>query len=118
MPAAKRLSKKAVKVLSLIAEGRSYGQIVGSHPDITYRDIFDAAREALVAHGALPVNRGRMAQSKARHPRAYERWTDDEDAELTSMLRQGKATEEIAAQLRRQPSAVRSRIAKLDLASP
>jgi uncharacterized protein (DUF433 family) len=43
----KTLSAQSVTVLKLIAKGRSYEQILVLQPDLTYRDIFDAAREAL-----------------------------------------------------------------------
>jgi hypothetical protein len=42
-----RLSEQATTILGLIAEGRSYDQILHHHPDLTYFDIFAAAREAL-----------------------------------------------------------------------
>jgi hypothetical protein len=41
------LSDQAVTILGLIAEGRSYDQILQRHPTLTYFDIFAAAREAL-----------------------------------------------------------------------
>ncbi len=41
------LPETARRVLGLIAEGRSYDQILQQHPELTYFDIFAAAREAL-----------------------------------------------------------------------
>lgn len=41
------LSEQAMTILGLIAEGRSYDQILQRHPALTYFDIFAAAREAL-----------------------------------------------------------------------
>jgi hypothetical protein len=41
------LSETAATVLRLIAAGRSYDQILQQHPELTYFDIFAAAREAL-----------------------------------------------------------------------
>jgi hypothetical protein len=41
------LSDQATTILELIAEGRSYDQILQRHPDLTYLDIFAAARAAL-----------------------------------------------------------------------
>lgn len=41
------LSERSATILGLIAEGRSYDQILQRQPDATYFDIFAAAREAL-----------------------------------------------------------------------
>ncbi len=46
-PARGRLSPKSRTVLARIAEGRTYEQILSLHPELTYRDIFAAAQEAL-----------------------------------------------------------------------
>ena len=46
-----RLSRTSRTVLALIAEGRTYEQILALHPELTYRDIFAAAREALEETG-------------------------------------------------------------------
>jgi hypothetical protein len=40
-------SSKSRTVLALIAEGRTYEQILSLHPELTYYDIFAAAKEAL-----------------------------------------------------------------------
>lgn len=113
----KTLSERSVNVLKLIAEGRSYEQILTFQPDLTYRDIFDAAREALEATGeVLSDYQERMAEVRRDHPRAYEPWTDEEDATLVRLSQAGRTVDEIAAQLQRQPSAVRSRMQKRNLA--
>jgi hypothetical protein len=41
------LSERSATILGLIAEGRSYDQILQQQPAVTYFDIFAAAREAL-----------------------------------------------------------------------
>jgi hypothetical protein len=41
------LTARTTAILRLIAEGRSYDQILLRHPELTYLDIFSAAREAL-----------------------------------------------------------------------
>ena len=118
MAGAQRLSEKSITVLCLIADGRSYTQIVDSNVDITYRDIFVAAEEALEALKAPEASSEwdkRMARIKQEYPRAYERWTDMEDTELTGMCQKGSTVAEIADHLGRQPSAIRARITKLGL---
>ncbi len=112
----RRLSEKSVVVLSLIAEGRSYSHIAEGNDDISYLDVFNAAREALLLNESLPNDyQERMDKIKHRHPRAYERWTDEEDARLSAMHERGRTVAEMARQLERQPSAIRSRLTKLAL---
>ncbi len=67
MAGLRRLSEKSVVVLSLIAEGRSYSHIVEGSDDISYLDIFNAAREALLLNESLPDDyQERIGQDKAR----------------------------------------------------
>jgi hypothetical protein len=58
---------------------------------------------------------GRLAQIRQAYPRAYEKWSHEEDTRLAELARSGKSVKEIAAKLQRQPSAIRSRMAKLNL---
>jgi len=111
----RRLSEKGVKVLRLIAEGHSYSQIVDGHTEINYRDIFDAAEEALRLNETPSEYEERIAAIKRKHPRAYERWTQDEDTRLAVMYAEGSALDERAVRFQRQPSAIRSRLEKLAL---
>lgn len=57
----------------------------------------------------------RLAQIHKVYPRAYEKWSNEEDAKLAQLFQSGKSIKEIATQLQRQPSAIRSRILKLNL---
>jgi DNA-binding NarL/FixJ family response regulator len=115
------LSARSRAILVAIAEGRSYDQILAADSALTYHDIFWAAGEALEI-----AERGdtgstyeqRMAEIRQKHPRAYEAWTEDEEAQLTELHQSGKQPAEIAAQLQRQPGAIRSRLAKLNLLGP
>ena len=55
----------------------------------------------------------RLTEKRAEHPKAYERWSD-EDVELLKRLTHTKLSiEEIAQRLGRQPSAVECRLAKM-----
>lgn len=56
-----------------------------------------------------------LSEVKQRHPRAYEKWSPAEDAELLDLHRQGTSVAGLAEYFRRQPSAIRSRLAKLPL---
>ena len=101
-------------MLKLISEGHSYEQILSLHEDLTYLDIFGAAREALVLGEATPATyQQRLAQVRKVHPRAHEKWTDEEDEEQERLIRSGRDVGYIAVQLQRQPGAIRSRMRKL-----
>jgi ATP-dependent DNA helicase RecQ len=52
------------------------------------------------------------------HPRAYERWTPEEDARVAAMAAAGATPEEIAAELQRQLAGITARLEKLGLAEP
>jgi ATP-dependent DNA helicase RecQ len=55
----------------------------------------------------------RLESVKQDHPRAYERWTEEEDADLLSLYSAGTPLPQLATRFQRQPSAIRSRLAKL-----
>jgi DNA-directed RNA polymerase specialized sigma24 family protein len=57
----------------------------------------------------------RMAKIRALFPKAYEKWTDDDDNLLTQKFGEGMSVAELAEIFQRQPSAIRSRLAKLGL---
>ena len=115
MSSHQHLSDKAVVILSLIAKGYSYSQIVDGHPEITFRDIFAAAKEALVLNASAMVNTRQNEGIKKKYARAYERWSQDEDDYLSIMFEMGITIAEMAEYFERQPSAIRSRLAKLRL---
>ena len=52
---------------------------------------------------------------RQEYPNAYTPWTEDDDLELTQMWCEGATTKELAAHFQRKPSAIRSRIKKLEL---
>jgi len=80
-------------------------------------DIFNAAKEALEFIGLKKDYHKRLASIKAKYPNAYEKWTDKDDEELATLCKQEKSISEIAIQLKRQPSAIESRIIKLNIAN-
>ena len=55
----------------------------------------------------------RLQTIKQVHPHAYEKWTQADDAALLSLHAAGTPLSELATYFRRQPSAIRSRLAKL-----
>ena len=55
----------------------------------------------------------RLSEIKLKHPKAYEKWTDEEDKKLRNLMKAKKSVQDISVILERQPSAIRSRIIKL-----
>ena len=56
-----------------------------------------------------------QVEIRSRYPKAYTRWTQEEEAILSEGFLQGKSIEELANILGRKPGAVRSRLRKLGL---
>jgi hypothetical protein len=67
--------------------------------------------------GARTGERPRVDINEIRvtHPKAYDGWTDDDDALLVDDFRDGRTIEDLAHTLQRQPSAIESRLKKLAL---
>jgi hypothetical protein len=59
----------------------------------------------------------RLGEIQRLHPRAYEKWADEDVAHLIQLFRSGKTAQQIAETLQRQPSTIRSRLKKLYLIS-
>lgn len=59
-----------------------------------------------------------ISEIKKRFPRAYERWSDEEDHTLKTSFSEGADISEQSALLGRQPGAIRSRLEKLGLMVP
>ena len=111
-----QLSPNARKILGLIAEGHSYEQVLKTDERLTYLDIFNAAGEALkLTTGKNKDYHQRLLEIRKSYPRAYEKWAPEEEARLTELFEAGTQTNHIAAELQRQPSAIRSRLGKLGL---
>lgn len=113
------LSEKSRAILQAIAKGHTYEQILVQDLAWTYHDIFQAAAEALEVGPA--ANDGKsysVEEIRHDHPRAYEKWSAEEDAQITELFRSGKSVQEIAAILNRQAGAIQSRLAKLNLVEP
>lgn len=107
------LSLKSRAILELIADGLSYNQIVDGHPDFTYLDIFEAAKEALaLSESPVPFSE-RMAEILKTHPKAYTPWTEEDKTTVSELRAAGVPIITIAHKLGRQPSAIRSQLTKM-----
>lgn len=109
------LRAKSVVVLTSLAAGMDATEILEAHPFLSRDDIRLAASEALQLGLVSTDYDQRLAQIKARHHRAYERWTADEEKTVRDLLASGASMPEIALQTERQESAVRSRLTRLGL---
>jgi len=58
---------------------------------------------------------GRLSRLREKHPRAYEKWTEEEDARLRAEFAKGTPREELAVMFQRQRAAIKSRLQKLGL---
>lgn len=56
-----------------------------------------------------------VKQVRRNYPKAYAKWTEDEDRRLEKRYTQGKIIRELADILQRKPGAIRSRLRKLGL---
>lgn len=110
-----RLSRKSERILRKIAGGHTYEQILHTYTGITYVDVFHAAAEALEALGLSADTRSSLERIRQVHPRAYEKWTDEEDRQLVGMYRSGVAPAEIAQRLQRREFGVMARLVKVGL---
>jgi ATP-dependent DNA helicase RecQ len=57
----------------------------------------------------------RLAEARKLHARAFERWSDDEDARLRGLIEDQRTLDDISRILERQPNAVRIRAERLGL---
>ena len=65
----------------------------------------------------LPGSSSGFDNIRQRHPRAYEKWSAEEDERLRAQYGQGRDVSELAELLGRQPSGIRARLIKLGLES-
>ena len=57
----------------------------------------------------------RLKEIKKSYPKAYESWNEEEERKLEQLFKSGLKPSEISKKLKRQPSAIRSRLRRLGL---
>jgi DNA-binding NarL/FixJ family response regulator len=115
------LSDKSRAILEAIAKGHTYEQILVQDLAWTYHDIFQAAAEALELAEFAGTKKSydeRLTEIKQAYPKAYQAWSKEEDVRLAERFHAGVSVKELAREFQRQPSAIRSRLAKLNLGAP
>jgi hypothetical protein len=56
-----------------------------------------------------------VEEIREKYPKAYTKWTEDEDNNLRNEYLRGKTVEELASSFQRKPGAIRSRLLRLGL---
>ncbi len=104
-------------ILYLLYEGHTHEEILALHPTLTRDDIARAAGEGLAAletagSARVETRAERIARVRVTYPNAFMPWSAADDALLLTMASEGRTLRQIAAELRRQPGAVRMRLEK------
>lgn len=109
-------------IFSAAGEALELGEMVGEQQDSRARPAPPPPARDLPPlpptkkHAPIPVDsKAILARIKEKHPRAYQSWTADEDAQLVRLSRAGLSLDGLARTFERRPSAVRSRMNKLGL---
>ena len=92
-----------VGAAKLARYGEAFLEVVNAEPAIFTQDI---GADRAPSPSALKI-------IKQQHPRAYEKWTPEEDAKLLSLYTRRKSLSQLAIHFERQPSAIRARLVKL-----
>lgn len=66
---------------------------------------------------ARPTRGNWLAEKRRQHPRAYQRWTDEEDEQLASERANGLTVVEMAQRHGRNEAAIHARLERLELAA-
>jgi hypothetical protein len=108
----------------LVIHEARYGKADALQPSILVfeehlREFLRGLDKALQETGIrVRVGTHSLAETRRKFPRAYEKWTGEEDANLKDAFRQCKETQTLADTFQRQPGAIRSRLVKLRLIEP
>ena len=124
---------KITDILDMISKGFSYYQILLTDPRLTLLDIMITAKVAkelmemfvtpvhtIVVEGSIEViAKGGQIQNltkiREEHPRAYEKWSTNEEERLIQLFHSGRSVAEIAKVMQRQLGAVKTRLRRLGL---
>lgn len=120
-------------VLGLIATGHSYKQMLEVHPKLSLGDIMLSAKvaldlinkiimveEDLKVEGAMKftVKSGQFKsvdELKKDHPRAFEKWTEQEHQDVVRMFKAGDRISVIAEKLQRSYGSIKARLERSGL---
>ncbi len=112
-------AKDGTKYL-VISESRQSGESYEHNRVMIFEEhlkMFAEGMEKAFAFLGVKKKTYNLNEIKQIYPKAYEIWTSDEDNRLKLKYQEGIAINELASCFQRQPSAIRSRLAKLGLTS-
>jgi len=111
-----RISDISGEVLHADSGARVVVTYLDGRPSVEL-DVSDHEARVLLDQRTAPAKaKGSTIEEKRKHhPRAYERWSPEEEAQLRQLHEQGLEPKEMAAELGRQLGGVRSRLIKLGL---
>jgi hypothetical protein len=97
-------------ILRRLAEGKAEEVLRDVDPEALKR----AAAEALAAidHPPPETREQRITRIREKHPRAFEPWSEDEDAHLLRRFDEGTQPADLAREMHRPPNAIRLRLEK------
>jgi DNA-binding NarL/FixJ family response regulator len=110
-----KLSSRAEAILEMIARGYSYERILAEHKELTYLDLFAAAREVLDVIKTDQAGLEKPAGVKGKPARAGKKWDEAEDKRLAELFRAGEPVARIAELLERREFAIQARLVKSGL---
>lgn len=102
----------------MMADGKTYAEMLRSELKVTRQDIADAAAEILQVLGPRLEPRTKLEAIRQTVPRVYAKWSEEEDRRLIAMFRRKLLVGEIAAKLQRSEMGIKARLVKLGLMSP
>lgn len=102
---------KYVQVFAAIAAGMDIPSIVETYDWITWLDVQQAAKRALLLE--MSSNTRPKLRTDSDPPRAYEKWTKDEEQQLIALFDSGASYSEMISELGRGRGAITSRLSRL-----
>lgn len=107
----------------VISESRAVDASFEHHQILIFEENFDTFIAAFDKTITFLGKRQKPKSSKLEelrkeHPKAYTKWSSDEDEVLKVKFSEGMSVAELAQFFQRQPGAIQSRLAKLGLVSP
>ncbi len=103
-----------ITVKSLDADGEVDLRLTDSIPESEIKSLFEELAK-IYSPTAVPSQPSSITQARQINPRAYEPWTDNDDALLRNLKAHGKSIEEMMSALGRNEGAIKSRLKKFGL---
>lgn len=101
------------KLAELLAANKRLGELENELLAINKHVV--ELRTSLLKRGLIEGKLDTLEKIRLKYPRAYEKWTDDEDTRLRVGHDKGLSIRLLSEMFQRQPSAIRSRLRKLSI---